>query len=260
MAARDYQAVLDHDPESGSAWAALGRVRCQTDAKEASRIFARGLRRADRRAPVYTERGLCRLASAGKTERLISAACDDFLEAMKLEPHSQGPSEHYAACLRRAGRPQAAARQERARRLFFGAPPAPPSEPSLHFVDRALLAGDLEGAQTLSLELMSPGALATRAALLGRNELARTQADLVLRASPADADASVTLLALGTLLPASTDTLQGLSPTGLLLLFKLIKRTGNEKLAHQFLDESREQLMRSGDPLVSDVLGSESSP
>lgn len=254
QAAHDYRAALSHDRASGRAWAALGRVLCQTNTKEAERTFERGLRKADRLAPIYTEMGRCRLSQAGATGRPLHQACENLAKAMSLEPHSRKVSQEYATCLRRAGRVQEAARQERAQRLFFRTTEGHAVEPTLGSVDQALLAGDLEEAQNQALELMSPGTLSARAALLGQTALARTQADLVLRASPSDADANVTLVALGDDLGPSIETLQDLSPPGLLLLFRIIKRTGHEKVALHFLDETREQLLRSDDPLITQEL------
>lgn len=254
QAAHDYRAALSHDSASGSAWAALGRVLCRADIKEAERTFERGLRNADRHAPIYTELGLCRLSKAGANQHLVSKACEDLAQAMKLEPHSAQASEIYAKCLRQSGRTEAAARQERAQKLFFDGPAPPPPEPTPGAVDRALLASDLTKAQDLALELMSPGALSARAALLGQNELARTQAELVLRASPADADANVTLVALGEDLRPASETLRDLSPPGLLLLFKVIERKGYKNAARRLLDEAQERLLSSDDPLVAQEL------
>lgn len=254
-AARDYRVALDHDPVSGSSWAALGRVLCQMRDPDTRKTFEHGLKRAERRAPIYSERGSCRLREAQGDKDRILAACEDFSHAMRLEPHAFRPSTEYAGCLRRAGKLREAIRHERAARLFFGTRGVSSKEPTLRDVDRALLSGDLMHAQHLSLELMSPGALSARAVLLGQNHLARTQAELVLRASPADVDASTALLALGTELPSSIDSLRGLSPPGLMLLFKVLKRKANSEIAHDFLDQYREELLSAQDPLVTEVLG-----
>ena len=253
-AARNYREALGHDPKSGSAWAALGRVLCRTRAEEAQRAFERGLRTADRRAPIYMERGACRLTLAGGDQRRVLKACSDFALAMDLEPHAPQISARYSSCLRISGRELEAERHERAARLFFGVQAASSPEPTLEEVDRALLSGDLKRAQDLSLELMSPGTLAARAVLLGQSRLAREQAEFVLLASPGDADASAALLALGADLPSSTETLRGLSAPGLLLLFLALKREANSKVAHQFLSQHSAELEHSSDPLVAEAL------
>lgn len=253
-AARDYLAAIDHDPESGSAWAALGRVLCQTRDPEAHKIFERGLKAAERKAPLYVARGSCRLLQAQGDKQRILAACADFSQAFRLEPHAPLHSAHYSDCMRQAGKFLEAERQERAARLFFGPSGGTSPEPTQGDVDRALLAGDLEKAQDLALELMSPGALAARAVLLGQSRLAREQAELVLSASPGDVDASAALLALGIDLPYSTDNLNGLSAPGLVLLFKVLKRDANSEIAHQFLNQYRQELLSAQDPLVTEAL------
>lgn len=260
-AARDYRAALDHDPKSGSAWAALGRVLCQMQDAETQRTFDRGLKAAERRAPLYAERGACRLARKESSKRSILSACGDFAQAVRLEPRVPRFSTEYSDCLRIAGRLRDAERVERAARLFFGTKMTSSQEPTLAEVDRALLSGDLEQAQNLSLELMSPGALAVRAVLLGQNRLARDQAELVLLASPGDVHATTALLALGAQLPSSTNTLRGLSAPGLVLLFKVLKREANTQVANQFLEQYRNDLLNAEDPLVTEALDeSTSSP
>lgn len=253
-AARDYRAALDHDAQSGSAWAALGRVLCQQQDPAAQRAFERGLRSADRPALIHLERGACRLALSRGNQRRILGACSDFAEALRLEPHVERISTRYVDCLRRAGQFQAAERHERAARLYFGVRAGSSAEPTLPAVDRALLAGNLEQAQDLALELMGPGALAPRALLLGQSRLAREQAELVLLAAPSDPDARVALLALGAELPASTQTLRDLSAPGILVLFLVLKREANAEAAHHFLNQNRQELQSTGDRLVTETL------
>lgn len=249
-AERDYRAALRSDPRSGASWAALGRITCRHGFEPARRLFERGLRKADRKAPILKEQGRCRIAHADESRQRISRACKDLRQALRLEPDKREMSDVYAACLSAAGRGLESSRVKRAARLYLGRLPSSPRAPSLEVVDQALRAGDLPAAQDAALTLMNPGTLAARAVLVGQPELAKEQAQLVLSASPSDPDANVTMMALreGDIRPP--ETLEDLSAPGIVLLVQVLRRHVSIRVSESFFHEYRDQLADTADPLV----------
>jgi len=257
-AAFAFQAALNHDEKSGATWAALGRVLCKSQQQSAMEVFSKGLRKAERIAPIYLERSRCQLENiltrrTKGTKRTRSKSehpvCVDAKRALKLEPENVAMSRHMVECLSQMGELERAARYERAAALYLGQPMVVDPEPVLFDVDRALHQGDLSSARSYALDLIRPGELAVRAALWGKSELARDQAELVLAASPHDADALVTLIYLGDY-PEEIGVSQELSAAGILLFTAVLRRIVSESAARTFVAQHAAELAESTDPLV----------
>ncbi len=206
-----YQRVLERDPDAAEAWARLGALTCEQRPSAAERYFQRAAELAPRVAEVAAARARCALDQKQAATAIAAAR-----RALALEPLNEDHTLTLVAALdlggeelqatrlldawllwghasRRAGqrslerarRSGDAARAARAARLLgrWGL-----GEPSL--IEAALLRGALDEARQLALtQGTSPSELAALAWELGLQELARTQAALVLAADPSDADA-----------------------------------------------------------------------
>jgi tetratricopeptide (TPR) repeat protein len=256
-AAYAYSAAINHDEKSGASWAALGRVLCKIELPSATEVFSKGLRKAERTAPIYLERSRCQLERAVNSSqgdkkprsKGLHNLCVDAERALDLEPENPAVTRHLVDCFVHTGNLEKATRYERAASLYFGEPFITETEPGIFEVDLALRQGDLRLARSLALDLVRPGELAARAALWGKNELARDQAELVLAASPHDADALVTLVYLGDF-PAELGVPQELSAAGVLLFAAVLRRSVSESAARTFISEYASVLAESTDPLV----------
>lgn len=220
VAARDsYDEARRLDPESGAAWAALGRVTCAEAPESALRTFADGLERAAERLPIWIARATC-LTEHGELERALL----DARMALGVAPAMPRLTELHANILERMGRTEEAAASRRALDFYLRGDSSQREVTSdVTSVDQALARGDFAAAERLSVGLLSSGELALRALTLGQTEHARALAALVLAAEPSNADAAVVLLVSGgaprnTELAAETPAFGPLSPLGACLL------------------------------------------
>src|SRR5690606_7700080 len=94
-AALAFEVAIHHDEKSGAAWASLGRVLCNSEPQRATEVFSRGLRKAQRIAPIYLEKNRCKLQhersrGASNTRRSRSKShqhvCVDAERAFSIEP------------------------------------------------------------------------------------------------------------------------------------------------------------------------------
>lgn len=254
-----FQSAIDNDRESGSAWAALIRVRCETNDKAALEAAAQGLRRAQRRAPVLSARAACLLQTWGTEPRkqdtngLLQQALEDSQKAVALEPAYAPANQLVGRCLRLLGRDATARRWERAFALYVQAPPEPRAErAAAQRIDAALLADDLDQARRFAVSELSAGQLAVRALAWGKTELATEQAVMTLKASPRDPDATlVQYLLNGTMPPPETD--DGISELGALLLARALQREVSPKAALLFWNRVRPGESDSQDPLLIEL-------
>jgi tetratricopeptide (TPR) repeat protein len=255
-AASDYRHVLQNDPKSGAAWAALGRVLCRDENEAALALFEEGLRKAERKAPVFTERGLCLLRSRSKATLFHRTALSDAKAALALEPRYERANLLLASCYHALDEPERAKTVLRAFRLFTGwSAPANEAIAPDEAVDQALLESDLKRAQSLALTHFTQGELAVRAAAWGKLALAREQATFVLKADPHDGDAWVALVVTGEApLSRPTAGLRELSTLSVVVFGRHMRRVLGEKAAEHFLDEHKAQIRASRDPLVRHLL------
>lgn len=271
-AARDFGQATRTDPRSGNSWAAWGRVLCDADPLLAGSLFAEGLRRSDRKAPLYLERAACTLrrhqALSTETTNISpeEAAREDAQQALRLEPKSPRASALLAECYRALNRPEDAASVERAFALWSGRTldnaalrgadhgrVESDDESDLMALDEALWSEDLEQARTVSLTLVTPGELAARAALWGKTKIAKAQATFVLAADPFDPDAQVVLLFLGVESDDFDTPDHALSPSGLALFAQHLSRTVGPHEAMLFVERQREALQVAPDPFVESM-------
>ncbi len=224
-----YRRALQHDPDSAHILARLGALGCRHGWGEAERSFqaaeavdphyellwrfrarcalrqgraraaARSAEMAFRLDPDQPEATL--LLARVREEQQRPAEAQRLLEALVVRLPDSLEAWQALRELARTRPPVAlfshADRQVR-RLLIREQPPAPrgaaPSEAAP--VDDALSAGRLSAARHLAITLgISPGELALRAVTVGRADLGREQADLVLSADPTDGDAWVALVA-----------------------------------------------------------------
>ena len=256
-----FRATLEYDRESGAAWAALGRILCSQDRKQANQVFSQGLKKASRLAPLHVERGRCSLAAAlsqteEKSRNTLERALNDALAALVLEPKNESANrlvvESYAAL----GDTENARRYERAFRLFMDEPNKAGSVSPYRRIDEAIWRGDLASAQDLALTVLPPGALAARAAYWGQQTLAEQQARLVLRASPDDADAFITMLVVSGKNPGTELPMHGLSPAGIIIFSQHLNRYVSEAAALLFISQHEAQLRASDDPIAEQIANS----
>jgi hypothetical protein len=117
----------------------------------------------------------------------------------------------------------------------------------------------MEGARQLALTEMTPGELAARAALWGDWESALAQAQFVLRASPSDEDARVTLLVAQSspsaqltsrLSPWEARGFNELSPTAIVLLYQHLRRIAGTEAARHFLRQHEHVMRKAQDEFL----------
>ncbi|MBK8936468.1 MAG: hypothetical protein IPM79_02145 [Polyangiaceae bacterium] len=226
-AIRAFRVASDLDDEGPEAPTRLGAVLCRRgDKDEAADAFEDAIDEDPTYAAAYRERARCALASEDPGLAIESAEL-----ASILDPDDVDAALLHVAGLERVGRYRDAARLvvarivggqrsasmgerlqviaaktkdrglarladeviagARAQSRSVGAEP----RPTRADIDDALARGDLPGARKLATRAKtSQGEIALRAAALGRYELAREQATLVLDADPRDGPAAVALL------------------------------------------------------------------
>ena len=256
-----YQAAIDLDRQSGSAWASLVRVRCQNNDKKALEAAAQGLSQSLRHAPIFTERARCLLSTwekklpQPKATRLVQQALSDAQAAVALEPNDMPANQLTVEIYRALSQDAQADKWTRAYGLFTGSSlfeettQAPP-------VDELLAQGRLREARIQAAGLIAPGELAVRALALNRPQVALEQAQMILRASPQDADANLVLLVS----EENTNAFQAsqvhgqLSPIGMVVFLSHLKRTAGSEAARIFWKQRSPGLLVSGDPLAQLLL------
>lgn len=224
-----YLDALAEDPVSAELWTRVASLRCRLHSGNAQAALSRAERLDASYAPLWRERARCDLAR-GQTE----AAIREAQKSLKLDPDDEETNLFYIrlcelshnlaeerrwldalvterprsvaawkALLAYAKRHADRARLRRAAEaLSIRAPGLLPSlqrvVPALGIsarLDRALSAGQDKTARRLALSLhLGPGQLALRAAALGRTDLARGEAELVLQADPSNSNAWVARL------------------------------------------------------------------
>jgi tetratricopeptide (TPR) repeat protein len=253
LAARNaFERTLDLDPESGSAWAALGRIVCLNSYESALRTFERGLKIALRPAPIYVERGDCRLRQ--ETEQASALALTDGEFALALEPDNPDTTKLISNSLERLNRKKEADVFRRAAAIREGVSFSIAPSDQLKDLDRAIFQDDFRAAQSLAQSLMTPGELAIRILAWGRLERAREQARLVHEAAPSDQDAALALFLLGD--NSTFDLSDSPPPSKLaLLLFSLhLKRHVGERAAAHFQTTWQLKAEASDDPVWNSLL------
>lgn len=250
-----YLEAVSHDPESGSAWARIGAVRCLRGDERADDAFEEGWRTENDRTLLLIERGRCALrtkdleaaledglAAVARSPRSIEASLliIDALEGLRrddeaarwldaLAAFTPGARQVHTRRVLQARARGDVSRERRARERHLALVSQetlerPSDDPEVDVrgpaaVDAALQRNDLELAQRRATLLGMRGAeIALRAVALGRPELARKQAELVLAADPNDVNGRVALhLAhelLGSTPPAPTESRDPLPSSG----------------------------------------------
>jgi tetratricopeptide (TPR) repeat protein len=141
---------------------------------------------------------------------------------------------------------------------------ASPPGAGLGSVDRALAAGDLPLARRLALRTrVASGALALRAAAIGKHSIAREQAALVLAADPASTDARVALLVAADVerdAAALSQALSGVpaapprpSPLATLMLAEVLLRRSGPDAARAALGAGSPLPSGNTDPLLARI-------
>lgn len=226
-----YVDAVSADPESVAAWTRLGALHCSlgrhqrsADAFDAAQSLDPG------HEPLFRERARCeaargRLDSAEELARKAVQLDPDAIEASlllaalyeqkgdvelaarwltALSLRHPASSSAWGALLTFSARHGRDASAERAARALAQLSPRQrervarlvPATGLRQKLDQALLASDLQAARELAIEAgVAPGALAVRAAALGRADLAAEQSAWVLRSDPENGDAVVATLA-----------------------------------------------------------------
>ncbi len=239
-----YLEAANHDPQSGSAWARIGAVRClRGDEDAAVEAFAEGWRTDNDRTLLLLERGRCALraedfeaalrdgrAAVARSPRSIEASLltIDALQGLRRDEEATRWLDALAAFApgarhvhaQRASHAQArgdVSRERRARErglavISWETLEHPIDDPEVEVrgaaaIDAALQRGDLELAVRRAALLGMRGAeVALRAVALGRPELARRQAEVVLAADPDEANGRVALYLADELLGSAART------------------------------------------------------
>ncbi len=226
-----YTEATRHDPDSADLWTRIGALRCAMPGRPEDRstdpwdAFRRALKLDPQYEETWTERARCflrrgHLENAAEAARVAVSLDPERAEAAILlslilerrgnvdeakrwldgliarEPTSV---EAHEAMVAFAARTQDRERAEASEQALAELRPARDqrrplkrSRPSLSDVDAALTHGDLARARSLAVAgRLSSGALAVRAAAMGRVSFAQAQAELVLGADPTDGDARV---------------------------------------------------------------------
>jgi tetratricopeptide (TPR) repeat protein len=297
-----YGEAIQHDPDSAEIWTRIGALRCADVAKPGAAVktvgpwdaFARAAEIDPSYEETWTERARCHL-SRGELDEAVRAA----RMGVSLDPDRDEPAVLLALALERqghadearrwldglvarhpssvtaheamaafAGRTHDDARRQSSEDALSVLRPgdqgrAHRSGASLSMVDSAILRGEFERARSLALGArISSGALAVRAAALGSVDFARSQAEFVLAADPADADARVAALvaadlardeaALARALAGTRSFSAPPSPLGILLLGELLgRRVGTA--AETALVHAAGPLATEGDDLAQTV-------
>jgi hypothetical protein len=256
-----YQAALDVDRKSGSAWASLVRVRCKNSDQKALEAAAQGLSRAVRLAPIFSERARCLLNTwrpklpEENATQLVRLALDDARAAVNHEPSSILGNQLVVEIHQALAQNAQAESWRRAYELFTGQPLflVESKEPG---VDELLTQGNLEAARQRAVPAFAPGELAVRAYALNRPEIAKQQADMTLLASPHDADAQLVRY-LTSEEPRSflSGEFNGeLSPLAVIVFVAHLNRTVSQSTAREFWRAYSPDLDVTLDPLAKSLL------
>jgi len=270
-----YRRALQHDPRSAHILSRLGALACRHGWASAERAFQAAAEVDPHYELLWRMRARCalrqgRLQAAAQSAELAfrldpdqpdatlllarvreeqqrSDEAQRLLEALVVRSPDSLEAWQALRELVRTQPPGAlfAYADRQVRRLLHREQPPTPrnSGPSAAArVDDALWAGRLSTARHLATSLgVSPGELALRAVLLGRAELAREQAELVLSADPTDGDAWVALVAAADLGGGEDDVERALrrlgarpippGPLGARLLGEVLDRRVGENAA-----------------------------
>lgn len=245
-----YLEAVSHDPDSGSLWARVGAVRCLRGAAGAGRAFEAGWSTGNDRSLLLVERGRCALrskdfeaalqdgrAAVRRSPRSIEASLltidallglDRSEEAMRwldaLAAFAPGALQVHTRRIEEARSRRDVARERRARELRLALVShqtleRPAVDPEVEVrgpaaIDAAIRAGDLELASRRATMLgMRSAEVALRALALGRPDLARTQAELVLAADPGESNGRIALWLADDLVSGNTQAQTWTVPT-----------------------------------------------
>jgi tetratricopeptide (TPR) repeat protein len=298
-----YDRAAESDPDSAEIWTRLGAVRCAIVGKHAPAedAFERAEDIDPAYEPLWRERARC-AAADGRLREAIGYAD----QALALDPNRDEVVLLYASLLERVGRVEEAERmldalviqrpssvpgwlaryelalrrgdrvgaEGAARELRVRAPrlserlvTEQPILSPLAEVDAAIEKGDLAAARIAARHARLPAAeLAVRAAALGRADLARVQAELVLGADPASSSARAALAVAAdlkgdtALLATALDDAQAgvpapPSPLARLIFAELLHRRVGRDAARAFLgpEAATEGKNAPVDPLLAAV-------
>jgi tetratricopeptide (TPR) repeat protein len=290
--------AVRHDPESGSTWARIGAIRCLRSDGDSEQAFRKGWETRHDRMIVLLERGKCSLLSGhpekalrdgqAATRRLprsidANLLVIDSLTALGRQEEALRWLDALAAFAPGAHRVQSRrlaearargdiAREQRAREvrnalLRAQTLEAPIEDPELAArgkaaVDAALLSEQFDLAlQRATIIGMHKSELALRAVALGRPELARRIAALVLEADPADANGRLALVLANDVSPPSAlpepqfhlTSDAPLHPIAILLFGEMLDRKVGGEAGH--LWRNAQAVPASEDPLVERLRG-----
>jgi len=293
--------AVRHDPDSVELWTRLGAVRCQLGQRDQARkAFSNAEDLDPDFEPLWRARAQCAEAQGRDAAALGWAARAAALDPERDETTlfyarllEQGGREieaarwHRGLVVRRPHSVQAwraleafaaragdaawqsyAARELRglseSRRLVALEPDGarPPAEQARRRVDRALATGDLKAARQIARSAhLDPRLLAARAIAVGQAELAREQAELLLAADPADADARIAMALAADLLgeaERAAELMRELpadafpaSHVGRLLMGELLERHVGPEAAQRWLASCSPP--RAAEPLPADL-------
>jgi len=254
-AEHSFLSVLSHDEHSGAAWAGLIRLRCDDGGEKLIDVHRGGTEVGDRPALAHEAMAQCLLQRSASTtderekKKLLRRAVSSAKKAMRAEPASLAAHQILVDTLRAGGKEREALQHVRSFRLFTHSRQARPvPEPS---VDDLLRKSDLTEARSRATGAHSPGELAARALALGKIELAKEQATLVVRAAPGDADSVAVLHLLGHDQQGKPSyAANSLSLVAAVLVSRQLKRIVGADAARNFLSHRAEELAGSNDPLV----------
>jgi tetratricopeptide (TPR) repeat protein len=259
-AEKAYLRAASFDSSSPEPWVRLGAIRCARSAPQASEAFQEALRRDPEFAPLFRERARCAF-DQGRSDD----ARRDATQAVALDPDDPAPPLLLARIALAEQKPDEARRWLRSLRLrdpgnpqlapllSSAVPPSPLAPLTLEQLDHALLDATPEQLPALARRArLAPGDLLSRAAALGRWDIARPQARLLLQADPSSADARIALLLAGSSedhhLALTLSALGSLppSPVAWLLLAQI--------LLHRSDLEAAEHVLRIAPPAPGDPL------
>ncbi len=231
-AIRSFREAADLDSDGPEPWTRLGALLCRQKSEEAEVAFGRAKSADATFAPLHREIARCHLARRELPDALRESELamildpdDDMAALLHIDvllasgENERAEHELVAGAIRsapsgallarlasfgRAAKKPALERLARCARgsceeRLPGAPRSPGEQSeavSMADVDNALDQGDLKRARRIALRAkINQGALALRAAALGRFPLAREQATLVALAEPQSLEARIALLA-----------------------------------------------------------------
>jgi tetratricopeptide (TPR) repeat protein len=297
-----YGEAIAHDSDSAEIWTRIGVLRCADRRQPVGAVKTEGpweaFARASKIDPEYeetwTESARCHLKrdeidDAARATRLAVSLDPDSVEpavllAQVLERQARidearhwldglvarNPSsiDAHEAMIAFAGRTHDEARRLASEEMLATLRPRTGSETSraqrrASDVDAALVLGDFQRARRLALaSRVSSGGLALRAAALGRLSFARSQAELVLAADPADTDARAAAAvtadltrddaALARVMSGVPPGASGVSPLATVLMAELLARRVGSAAESAWM-EAAGPVTAGGDELVESV-------